>query len=100
MTPQEIAELAAEAGHDTKRIYCRAVGKDQDLPYVNLAPWARGAVCAVVGAIMANPSIAGEEQHEIWCKIAGVMADLDLTEQYLFREAVKGVLLHFGLFRP
>lgn len=107
MTPREVAELAAEAGHDINMIYARALNDPAGVPWVDAPSWQKEAALAVVGAIMADPAISPERQHEIqraylattgrpdpgpWAELSGHHQ----TRHILLGAAVRGVLTRYS----
>ena len=59
-------EAAAEAAHETNRIYCTTIGDASQVPWKDAPEWQRKS--AIEGVRTALAGATPEQQHEAWCE--------------------------------
>lgn len=66
---EEAIAVAAETAHNVNRMYCIGIG-DLSQPTWDKAPgWQRESAASGVRAILDNPAMGPESQHEQWLKV-------------------------------
>ena len=61
-------EQIAKVCHEVNRAYCKALGDESQLPWVDAPQWQRDSAIMGVEFIRANPEAKPSASHESWLK--------------------------------